>query len=209
MADKNKKALFEESIKGKKLPILTLDHKWYRLLDALERERAGKLEEELNALLKRQGKINTETVEIKKIKKKLMSEIVPMVDEAAAGNSGIEKKIDEHKRLIAECNDKLDEYKEELMELPREITRVNNQLMLMTMEYCYDTIKDNTSQIGEIEQWITQIRIALKKNLIRKQEMEQKNHDIYNYMNDIFGAEVVNLFDIEYDPENQHPDAQA
>ena len=39
--------------------------------------------------------------------------------------------------------------------------------------------------------------------------MEQKNHDIYNYMNDIFGAEVVNLFDIEYDPENQHPDAQA
>lgn len=207
MTDKDKKELFAESIKGKKLPILTLDHKWYRLLNKLERERARSLEDELNLLLKRQGKVNTETKEIKKIKRKLMNEIVPMVDEAGAGDKELEKKIDEHKRLIEECNEKLDSYQEEILELPREINRVNNQLMLLTMEYCYDILNDNTKEINEIEDWITQIRITLKKNIIKKQEMEQKNHDIYTYMNDIFGPDVVNLFDIQLDQERQHPDS--
>ena len=35
--------------------------------------------------------------------------------------------------------------------------------------------------------------------------MEQKNHDIYSYMHDIFGAEVVNLFDVKYNAEEQYP----
>ena len=40
--------------------------------------------------------------------------------------------------------------------------------------------------------------IELKKQLIRKQEMEQKNQELYSYMHSIFGADVINLFDGEY-----------
>ncbi len=206
MAENNNREKFSDALRGKKVPILTLDNKWYRLLNELSRKAVKDLEGQLNALLKRQGKLNTETKDIKKLKKKLMSEIVPMVDEMEqGGNKQLEKKIEENKRLIAECNEKLESYQEELMELPREIDRVNIQLMLMTMEYCYDAMQENTEQIKEIEEWVTGIRIELKKKLIRKQEMEQKNHDIYTYMNDIFGADVVNLFDLQYDPDEQHP----
>ena len=77
--------------------------------------------------------------------------------------------------------------------------------MLLTMECCYKTMNQNTSDIEQIEEWVTEIRIELKKRLIHKQEMEQKNHEIYSYMHDIFGAEVVNLFDMKYDPEKKHP----
>ena len=54
-----------------------------------------------------------------------------------------------------------------------------------------------------IADWVMDIRVELKKRLIRKQEMEQKNQDIYAYMHDIFGAEVVNLFDMKYNPEDE------
>jgi hypothetical protein len=35
--------------------------------------------------------------------------------------------------------------------------------------------------------------------------MEQRNHDIYSYMHDIFGADVINMFDMRYNPEEHHP----
>ena len=210
MAGKNKQQLFASALTGKKVPVLTLDNKWYRLLNELGREAAKDLENQLNELLKRQGKLTTEAKDIKKLKKKLMNEIVPMVDEVEqTKDKKLLKEIDDHKRLIEECNQKLDSYQEELMDLPREIEQVNQKLMLLTMEYCYDTLQENTQQINEIGDWVTNVRIELKKNLIRKQEMEQKNHEIYAYMNDIFGADVMNLFDLTYDPEQHHPRASS
>lgn len=200
MADKGKQEKFSEALLGKKIPILTLDNKWYRLLDETGRAMVKDLEEELNTLLKRQGKLNTETKDIKRLKKKLMNDIVSMVDELAQSNNPkLEKEIEDNKRLIAECNEKLESYQEELIDLPREIDQLNGKLMLFTMEYCYDTMRDNKERIEEIAQWVTQVRIELKKNLVRKQEMEYKNQEIYAYMNDVFGAEVMNLFDSKFE----------
>lgn len=133
-----------------------------------------------------------------------MQEIVSMMDDSSQ-SAGVKKKIDDNKRLIEECNEKIDSYKDELLDLPREIEKINFKLMLMTMEYCYEEMQENTRAINDTAKWVTQIRIELKKRLIHKQEMEQKNHEIYSYMHDIFGADVVNLFDMKYNPEEQRP----
>lgn len=203
MGSEDKKEIFSGALQGKKIPILTLDNKWYRLLDETGRTAAGELTEHLNELLRRQGKLNTESKEIRKLKKKLMSEIVPMVNEAEQSqNAALEQKIEDNKRLIAECNEKLEKYQDEMLELPGEIDRVNFQLMLFTMECCYRTMKENQAAIQEITDWVTQVRIDLKKNLIRRQEMEQQNQEIYSYMHDVFGADVVDLFDMSMLPEN-------
>ena len=34
--------------------------------------------------------------------------------------------------------------------------------------------------------------------------MEQQNQRIYSYMHDIFGADVVNVFDMQYQSEDMH-----
>lgn len=198
-----KKEEFSNALLGKKVPVLTLDNKWYRLLSEVGRSSMKEQEEQLNNLLKRQGKLNTEIKDIKRLKTKLMNEIVSMADEAEQGNKSVEKKIQEHKRLIEECNEKLDNIQDEMIDIPREIDKINTNLMLTTMEYCYDTMQDNTEEIQKIADWVTEMRIELKKQLIRKQEMEKKNQDIYSYMHDIFGADVVNLFDMKYNPEEQ------
>ena len=201
----DKKEQFELSLKGKDIPALTLDQKWYHLLGKVGDEDIRGLEKKLNELLKRQGKINTETREIKKVKRRLMDEIVSLMDEQQGGSDDAESKIAENKRLLKECNDKLDSYEDEMIELPRMIDSVNKQLLCITMEHCYETMQENTDDIEELEDWIRNIRIELKKNLIRKQEKEAKNHEIYKYMHDIFGADVVDLFDMRYNPEEKHP----
>ncbi len=206
---KDKESAFKDSLLGKEIPVLTLDNKWYRLLGEVGRQNVKPLEDQLNELLKRQGKVNSETKEIKKLKKRLMEEIVTLVDAASNGDKAAEEQVAKNKRLVEDCNKKLEQYEDEIVDLPREINEVNRKLMLVTMEHCYETMQDYTDDIEQLDEWITSVRIELKKNLIRKQEKEAKNHQIYSYMHDIFGPEVVEIFDLRYNPEEHHPMTKA
>ena len=192
--------VFKPALNGRKIPVLTLDNKWHQLFTKAEPDRELKrLENELNTLLKKQGKANTEIKELKKLKNRLMGEIVHLADEATGGkDKNAEKKLEENTKLINECNEKTQEYEDQLMELPREIDRVNKELMIKTMEICYDTLKRNKEEIDETSKWISSVRVELKKRLIRKQEQEQMNQDIYTYMHNVFGPDVIDMFDLEY-----------
>lgn len=205
MSEKDK--LYEKSLQGKKIPVLTLDNKWYKLFPNLnEYPKILNLARNLNDLLKRQGKLNTETKDIKNIKMRLMQEIVPMVDEFEQNqDKALEKKIEDHKRLIEESNERLEAYQDELLELPVMIDRANRELMIATMEYCYENIAENTEEILKIAQWVADIREELKNNLVRKQEKEIYNRQMYAYMHDIFGADVIEMFDMKYNPLEQAP----
>jgi len=195
--------VYKTALAGKKIPILTLDHKWHKLFSQTGISKEMKhLVEELNALLKRQGKLNDEIKEIQKLKSRLMDEIVSLMPEAdKAPDKKTEKKLDDNRRLIQECNDKLDEYKDELLDLPKEVDAINYELMLASMEVCYEKIHDNYDEIEKIAQWINEIRVQLKKNVIRKQQKEVNNQMLYAYMHDIFGAEVMEIFDMHLKPE--------
>ena len=195
-----KDEIYSPALKEKKIPILTLDNKWHRLFTQTNPNKTIlRLEEELNDLLKKQGKAPTESKEIKRLKKKLMQEIVENAEGTAEGNNQKAlKKMEDNKRLINECNERLTMYEDQLIELPGEIDRVNRELMLQTMDICYDTLKTNETEIEETAKWVAAIRVELKKRLIRKQEMEQMNQELYSYMHDIFGAEVIEIFDMKY-----------
>ena len=150
--------LYEQALQGKKIPILTLDNKWYKLFPNLnDYPKILNLARDLNDLLKRQGKLNTETREIKNIKMRLMQEIVPMVDELEQNpNKSLEKKIEDNKRLIEESNERLESYQDELMEIPGLIEKANRELMLATMEYCYENMESNTEEIIRIAKWVSE-----------------------------------------------------
>ncbi|MDE5909245.1 MAG: hypothetical protein K2H52_10975 [Lachnospiraceae bacterium] len=192
--------IYKPALANKKIPILTLDNKWHKLFTQAEpNKRLKRREEELNELLKRQGKATTEIKEIKKLKRRLMQEIMENASEASSGNDArARKKTDESKRLMGECNEKIAGYEDELLELPRQIDKVNKELMLMTMEICYDRLKENERDIEEITKWVAQVKEELKEKLILKQEKETVNQELYSYMHDIFGADVINMFDTKY-----------
>lgn len=195
------KEAFREALVGKKIPILTLDHKWHKLFTQTgDNEEIHACEEAVNDLLKRQGKLNTEIKSLNLFKKKLMQEIVSIME--LPDSQEKEHKMEENKRLIEESNTKLEGYKDELLELPKKINDANFELMLATMNVCYARIKQNTSDIEEINQWIQDFREQLKNKVLLKQQKEIWNDELYSYMHDIFGPDVIDMFDMKYNPKN-------
>lgn len=188
---------FQSVLIGKTVPLLVLDQKWHRLFAVHGKtDEIKALETKLNKLLTDQGKLNTRLKELKKLKGKLLDEIVQSMEED-------EKKLEENKRLVDEINEKIDECEEELVDIPYLLRETNDELMVCSMDYFYEKIRVNQTESTEIEEWINQVRIDLKKNIIRKQNRDINNREIYAYLHDIFGAEVIDIFDIKYDDESR------
>ena len=191
--------VYKPALSGKKIPLLPLDNKWYKLMSGYTMtDQMTADEEEIKELLKKQGRLNTSLKELKKKKNHLMAQIVGNMDEEAGST------MDDIKEQIEECNRTMDEYMDELIDIPKLLNEINYRLMLGTMELCYDSIKTNTDAINEIGDWIDNIRKELKLNVVRKQEKEYKNQQIYSYMHDIVGADVIDIFDMKYNPESEH-----
>ena len=74
--------------------------------------------------------------------------------------------------------------------------------MLATMNVCYSRIKQNTQDIENINQWIQNFRVQLKRQVLLKQQKEIWNDELYSYMHDIFGPDVIEMFDLKYNPKN-------
>ncbi len=193
---------FEVFLQGRKLPVCVLEEKWHKVFALKGKpEHITVLEEKLTEMVERQEALGTEVRDLKKLKSKLMANIVANMDGTYAENEGkiSSKKLEEDKRLIDEINEKLAADDDELLDLPRDIDRTNKELMLLTVEYCYEKLRINLAEAREITDWITQVRIDLKKNIIKKQNREINTRQIYAYMHDIFGADMMDVFDLDND----------
>ncbi|MCI6242820.1 MAG: hypothetical protein MR646_05865 [Agathobacter sp.] len=197
---------FKRALAGKKVPILVLDQKWHRLFAVHGKpDEIKQTEADLNALLARQGKLNEDLKQYKKLKTKLMGSIVANMDGTTIEeqNGEREKKLDADKQLIDETNQKLEEVEDELLEIPNRIKETNLNLMLQSMDYFYDKLRINKAESDEIAEWINQVRVDLKKNIIKKQNRDINNREIYAYLHDIFGPSMLDLFDIRYEEKNE------
>ena len=195
---------FEAALKANRIPTLVLDQKWHRLFAISGKpENVRTLEVEEKEILLRQGKLNQEIKDLKKIKTDLMKGIVDNMEGADAkkATQESEKKLSENKRLLDETNAKIEADEDELMDIPKLLKEKNDQLMLATMTYCYARLRTNASEAKEITDWITNVRIELKKNIIKKQNREINNKEIYSYLHDLFGKDVMQLFDVKYEEE--------
>ena len=159
---------FLEALESRKVPILVLDQKWHRLFALSGKTSEIKqLEEKVNQLLEQQGKLNNDLKELKKTKNRLMKSIVVNMEGTHEENEGdiSSRKLDEDKRLIDEVNVKMEEIEDELIELPRNINSANQELMLESMRYCYERLRQNSKEADEITAWIDKVRVELKKNI--------------------------------------------
>ena len=192
---------YRAALVGKKIPILTLDNNWHKLFtQAQEHEEIKVLEEKLNEYLKQQGKVNSQIKSLNSYKKKLMNEIVAIME--LPDSKEKERKMSENKRLIEETNVKLEDYRDEMLDLPKLIDETNFELMIATMCVCYDKIQQNTQEIEAINGWIQDFRNQLKRKVLQKQQREVMNDELYSYMHAIFGPDVIEMFDMKYNPQN-------
>lgn len=192
---------YEEIIHHRKLPLLTLDNRWHQLFsDETKTSEIKKLEQELNARLKKQGKANNDLKNLKKLKQNLMNEIVHNMDSVSDGRKEAmrQRKLERSRKIIEEINTKIEKCEEEQFELPQEIKTVNEKLMIATAECCNNRIKENEAELAELAEWIDKTRIELKKRILLKQEKEDLNEKMYSYLHDMLGPEFMEAFDIRH-----------
>lgn len=197
---------FKKALMGTKVPVLVLDQKWHRLFALSGKpDEVKTLEAEINELLGRQAKVTEEIKRLKKIKSDLMQQVMDNMQGADAENQTEAeiKALDESKRLLEETNERLANDEDELLDIPRTINEKNNELMMITMEFTYDKLRSNTDEINQISDWIKDVRVNLKKNIIKKQNREINNKEMYAYMHDLFGKDVMQLFDVHYDSDGK------
>lgn len=187
------------SLENIKVPVLVLDQKWHRLfaLNGKPKE-VLLLEKEEKRLLERQAELNEEVKELKVVKNNLRKSVMEnmMGAENEKDDPELKKKRDQDKRLLDETNERLAKDEDELLELPEKLKETNIELMVASMDFCYAKMRKNTQEADEITDWIQKVRIDLKKNIIRKQNREINNKEMYHYMHDLFGAEVLDIFDL-------------
>ena len=186
---------------GKKVPLLTLDQKWHQLFERNGKPiRVQRLEDKIKGLLTKQARANQKYQDLKKLKNTLMDNIVLNMKgtEENQGDTVSAKRLEEDRRLIDEINGKIAACEKELDEIPEKIDELNRTLMLETMDYCYREMKSNAEQIKFLSDWLARTRREIKKNVVIKQNREIMNRQLYAYMHDIFGADVIDIFDLEY-----------
>ncbi len=200
---KKKKAVpeFDLIANSTKIPPLILDQKWHHLFpEGGKPKEVEKLEQKLNKQLASQGGITQELKELKGIKTKLMKNIVVNMDEIGA-NGQETRKLQEDRRLITEINGRIEERKAELRQLQEEMEDNNARLMVQTMEYCYRIMNGNEAEREALAEWIAKTRTELKIKIIRKESIEDKNREMYAYLHDIFGAQMLEAFDLKFEDE--------
>lgn len=208
MVDKRE---FKEALSGKKVPILILDQKWHQLFERNGKPaRVQRLEDKITGWMTKQARANQNYQDLRKLKSKLMDNIVLNMKgtEEDQADTISAKRLEKDHKLIDEINGKLANCEKELDEIPEKIDELNRTLMLETMEYCYREMKSNAEQIKFLSDWLARTRREIKKNVVVKQNREIMNRQMYAYMHDIFGADVIDIFDLEYNKPAESSDEE-
>lgn len=198
--------IYKPALSKRKVPILTLDNNWHKLFTQTNATpEIKKLEKKLNELLKERARVNEEERKLKAVRRKLMDEIIQLADRYNDRDDAVQKAMDRQRDMVEECSRRIKNLAEENADLPGEIEDANYELMVKTMEVCYKRLEENREEIEYYEKWIQDVREQLRENIIRKQDRETSTYELYTYMHNIFGRDVIDIFDMHYNPEKYKP----
>lgn len=183
-----------DALKGKKIPIVVLDQRWHALFPHGEKpSEILALEEELNALLKRQGYLVNNVKDLKKAKQKLMNGIVAGMNDAEG--SSTDKKKKNQQRLLLETKERIQMESDELMELPRQIKHTNEQLLIIGAVYCFERLANGDEELQIINEKVRLLKEELNGLTEFKADLEESMQSAYSLMHGILGHDVMNLYD--------------
>ena len=193
----------KKNIAYKQLPIVILDERYHRLFPENKKTpEIRHLEKELSELLKKQGQITNDLKAVRKIKADLMK-ILENAENPALSEAKRQKLMNRNQRLVIEAKEKIETLEQEELEIPGLIRNANIALVIEAVDVCYLRIHKNYDDIQLLGKWINEMRIELKKKILIKQDKETSNTEIYSYMHDLLGPEVMEIFDSKTGTEDK------
>ena len=186
----------KKNVAYKQLPIVILDERWHRLFPEKDKTpEVKRLEKNLGTLLKRQGQITNDLKALRKIKSDIMKEIIDNSGDTGDTDAKRNKIMARDQKLVLEAKEKIEKLEQEEIEIPGRIRDANIELVIQGIDECYRRIHNNYDDIQLLGKWINEMRVELKKKVLIKQDKELKNTEIYSYMHDLLGPDMIEIFD--------------
>ena len=93
-----------------------------------------------------------------------------------------DRKKEKQKKLLIETKQKIEEESDRLMEVPYEIRKTNEELLVVSITYCYDKLKEREEYLQELTQDIEVQRAEIKQKVADKVELEESVDQTYGLM---------------------------
>lgn len=198
--NKKESIINSELLRKTRVPILILDKVWHNIFPPEKKtKKLLVLEEKLFNLLKEQGQLNNDFKDYLKLKKKFMDEIMKLTTEAFTNeNESAKSEMEKNQKNILEVNKQLEKIQNKLKKIPDEIEEANGRLLQESVKICYEEMKEHQRVSDELNEWIDQTRAILKKKLEEKTVHDEKAIEIYSYLHDLIGPELIEYLDSDY-----------
>ena len=188
--------LEEGLIRRKKIPVLILNKEWKTLFEEYMTKDMIKKAKELEEKLSEEKQIEVQLRVIRKQKKQLMEKVLLLSEEI---NNDQKKeainRMQATKEQILNANKQIDELEYKLETQPKEIDKLNLDLLKDTIHIAYGDIKEGGSQISILGEEITKLRETLHLKWEDKLNWEKRTQHLYSYLHDTLGHEETNKLD--------------
>ena len=77
------------------------------------------------------------------------------------------------------------------LDVPVNLNMVNAHLGFASLEEMHDKLEDNEIDIENLDRWIEETRIELKKRILLREKKRDENEKIEKYIIDTFHPEVI------------------
>lgn len=190
---------FRKVFEGRRVPLVSFDERW---LTIFPKERMTAHMKELSAtvndLLKRQSKLTEDIKGYRRYKEQLMQEIMDNmeVDDSFFGKLKA-KKLEKNQKLILEVNSQLQQLEDELAQIPSLMSGVNEELLIETTRECFHELIKTDNHVNLLKDCIKEYEDKLHELKEEAKEVEKTNREIYLYMHDMLGPDLMKCIDDE------------
>ncbi|MBF8983392.1 hypothetical protein IZY60_07570 [Lutibacter sp. B2] len=191
--------LDEDVIKRNKIDVLIYDDHWKKIFKDQATKAMKKNYKDLEKLCKEEQNAKRQIIICKNKKKKVMQEILELSNEVNNNkNESALHKLELARDQVLINNDQIDDYQFQIETLPKQIEKLNLELLEKSVNLAYEQVEKESKMINTLKDEIEKIRQKLYKAHEEKIVLEENEKKIYAYLHKTLGYEQTNKIDQEF-----------
>lgn len=192
-------SLEEHIIRRKRIPILIESREWKNLFGETSTKQMGKITKELERMILEEKSVAQRLRNYQKQKKIFMERILRLSDEVNSGDHPVAlEQLEATKRGIIDINRQMEELQYKLDTLPKEIERLNLELLKETVSIAYEDIRNSGQKLPKLTEEILQLRQSLAEKWEEKIQTETRIQELYSYLHNTLGHEETDKLDKQF-----------
>lgn len=188
----------KNALRENKIPLLHTDPNWLKLFGDVKDRNIKKMKEDLVNKIDEEKEIKKQVKTFKRQKIKCMKMILGVSDSINNEHKKENiKLLDEYKNKIESINVELEDLTFKLENMPKEIRKINADLLNATIQYGYGELKNKEQVLKDSIEEIDLLRSKLQELINIKHDYEEWINCTYTFFHGLLGSEIIEKIDKE------------